>query len=119
MDRLTEEERPALSESLEEARRRLLQYEEGSDDAPESPRCVNVEPMTGGRLLLLFEPVRSAETGEVRLFDVSAYFDKGIFARLRDEACFAEAFVDPLGGVEWPCGPGLSRDTLYLKSTPA
>ena len=119
MDRLTEKERPALSKSLEEARRHLLQYEEGSGDAPESPRCVNVEPMTGGRLLLLFEPAHRTETGEVRLFDVAPYFEKGIFARLRDEACFSEAFIDPLGGVEWPCGPGLSRDTLYLKSTPA
>ena len=102
-----------LAETIEEAKKRLQTWEMARSPLPDSPRAVRVEPLTEGRLLVLFEG------GEVRLFDVAPYFDKGIFARLRDEACFSEAFIDLLGGIEWPCGPAFSRDTLYLKSQTA
>ena len=88
------EEPEPLSSTLEEARQCLFDYERGPADAPPpNPRCVNVAPMTEARLLLLFK------NGEVRLLHMGAYLDRGIFARLRDETCFAEAFVDPIGGV--------------------
>ena len=78
---------------------------------PNTPRVVDLEPLSGYRLRLAFSD------GEIRIFDVSPLLDRGIFQRLRDEAIFNEAYIEA-GSVEWPTGAGLHHDTLYLKSTP-
>ena len=75
------------------------------------PRVIDLEPMAAYRLRLAFAD------GEIRIFDVSPYLDRGIFQRLHDEAVFCEAYIEA-GSVEWPAGVGLHHDTLYLKSTP-
>lgn len=75
------------------------------------PRVVDLEPLSGYRLRLAFAD------GEIRIFDVSPYLDRGIFQRLRDEAVFCEAYIEA-GSVEWSAGVGVHHDTLYVKSTP-
>jgi len=57
------------------------------------------------------------ENGEVRRFDVQPYLSRGIFVRLRDPALFQAAQV-VAGSVEWPCGPDLSHDTVYVDGRP-
>ena len=78
---------------------------------PNTPRVVDLEPLSGYRLRLAFSD------GEIRIFDVSPLLDRGIFQRLRAEAIFNAAYIEA-GSVEWPAGVGLHHDTLYLKSTP-
>ena len=76
-----------------------------------SPRIATVKPLPQARLLLGFS------NGEQRLFDASAYLDKGIFTQLRDPDYFDRVrFVG--GHVEWPGGQDFSPDTLYLRSDP-
>ena len=76
-----------------------------------SPRIATVKPLPQARLLLGFS------NGEQRLFDASAYLDKGIFTQLRDPDYFDRVRV--VGGhVEWPGGQDFSPDTLYLRSVP-
>ena len=79
-------------------------------EKPLNPHVVDVEPLPGYRLRLAFS------SGEVRVFDVSSYLDRGVFRQLRDETAFREAYVEA-GSVEWPGGQGLSFNTLYLDST--
>jgi hypothetical protein len=78
---------------------------------PLLPRVVDVEPLEGYRLRLLFN------SGEERIFDATYLIGRGVFEPLRDPAVFAEAWVEA-GSIEWPSGAGLSYNTLYLKSTP-
>jgi hypothetical protein len=61
------------------------------------------------RLLLTFE------NGEKRIFDLTPYFSKPIFARLKNETLFKTARVVS-GSVEWQGEIDLSYDTLYLES---
>ena len=60
-------------------------------------------------LLLTFE------NGEKRVFDLKPYFDKPIFAGLKNIALFKTARVVS-GSVEWQGEIDLSYDTLYLES---
>ena len=60
-------------------------------------------------LLLTFE------NGEKRFFDLKPYFDKPVFARLKNAALFKTARVIS-GAVEWQGEIDLSYDTLYLES---
>ena len=62
------------------------------------------------RLLLTFV------NGEMRVFDLRPYLDKGVFKRLLDPTVFAQVCV-VAGSVEWPGEVDLSYDTLYLRST--
>lgn len=57
------------------------------------------------------------ENGELKLFDVSPYLDKGIFTELKNENYFKQVRV-AFGAVEWPHGQDFSKDTLYLLGTP-
>ena len=57
------------------------------------------------------------ENGEHRLFDLKPYLERGVFARLRNQAAFRAARV-VAGSVEWPGEVDLSYDTLYLDSRP-
>ncbi len=55
--------------------------------------------------------------GEVKLFDVKPYLDKGIFTELRDMHVFNS--VRPmLGSIQWAGGQDLCPDTLYLDGVP-
>ena len=58
------------------------------------------------------------ETGERRIFDMTPYLRRGVFARLRDRSIFMSARV-VAGSVEWPGGIDLSYDTLYVESRPS
>lgn len=54
--------------------------------------------------------------GEVRVFDVKPYMDKGIFSELRDRSEFNS--VQPfLGSIQWRRGQDFCPDTLYLESS--
>ena len=76
-----------------------------------NPYVKSVRPQENYCLLLTFE------NGEKRIFDLKPYLDKGVFARLRNEALFKTARVVS-GSVEWLGEIDLSYDTLYLSSTP-
>lgn len=75
-----------------------------------NPQVIHATPQPGHRLLLQFG------NGEIRLFDMTPYLDKGVFRQLRDHPDFAQARV-VAGSVEWPGEIDLSYDTLYLRSS--
>ena len=55
--------------------------------------------------------------GELRIFDVKPYLDKGIFRELQDIRIFNS--VKPfLGSVQWGGGQDFCPDTLYEDSIP-
>ena len=74
-----------------------------------NPHVIRLAPQANHRLLLEFA------NGEVRLFDLTPWLDKGVFRALRDSPDFAQAQVVD-GSVEWPGEIDLSFDTLYLHS---
>lgn len=74
-----------------------------------NPRVTDVKPSQDFTLVLTFS------NGEVRLFDVKPYLDKGIFRELRERRAFNS--VRPfLGSVQWQGGQDLCPDTLYQES---
>lgn len=76
-----------------------------------NPRVKDVKPNSDYTLTLTFT------NGEVRVFDVKPYLDKGIFKELKDKSLFNS--VKPfLGSVQWNNGQDFCPDTLYLESTP-
>lgn len=75
------------------------------------PRVVSVTPEEGYQLLLTFS------NGEVKLFDMQPYLDKGLFAELSNETLFRTA-KPVLGTVVWDNGLDLCPDTLFLDSAP-
>ena len=76
-----------------------------------NPYVKNVHPLDDYRLEILFE------NGEVRVFDVKPYMQRGVFVRLRDPAIFQTARV-VAGSVECPAEVDFSYDTLYVESRP-
>ena len=74
-----------------------------------NPYVKSVKPHEDYRLLLTFE------NGEKRIFDLKPYFDKPVFARLKNIALFKTVRVVS-GAVEWQGEIDLSNDTLYLES---
>ena len=76
-----------------------------------NPQVTRLTPQAHHRLLLEFS------NGEVRLFDLTPWLDRGVFRALRDGPEFAQAEVVD-GSVEWPGEIDLSFDTLYLRSVP-
>ena len=74
-----------------------------------NPQVTRLTPQAHHRLLLEFS------NGEVRLFDLTPWLDKGVFRALRDSPEFAQAEVID-GSVEWPGEIDLSFDTLYPRS---
>lgn len=75
------------------------------------PRVKEVKPNTGYTITIYFT------NGEVRMFDVKPYLDRGIFQALRDRSIFNS--VKPfLGSVQWSGGQDFCPDTLYLDSIP-
>ena len=73
-----------------------------------NPYVKSVKPHEDYRLLLTFE------NGEKRIFDLKPYFDKPVFARLKNIALFKTVRVVS-GAVEWQGEIDLSNDTLYLE----
>lgn len=57
------------------------------------------------------------DTGEVRLFDVRPYLDKGVFRQLKEPTLFERAFV-AFDTVCWPGNLDIAPETLYCLSTP-
>jgi|TARA_R110001583_G_scaffold16241_1_gene66494 hypothetical protein len=76
-----------------------------------NPKVTSVISMNSYFLKLTFE------NGDVRVFDVSPFLDKGIFQELKDESYFRQVSV-AFGGVQWPHEQDFSKDTLYLLSSP-
>jgi hypothetical protein len=76
-----------------------------------NPRVKEVRPMPEYKLRLTFA------NGEIRIFDVSPYLDKGVFRSLRDPAVFNSVRAS-LGSVVWADGQDFCPDTLYLESNP-
>ena len=76
-----------------------------------NPKITHVKAMNKHLLKLMFE------NGDVRVFDVSPFLEKGIFQELKDESYFKQVSV-AFGGVQWPHEQDFSKDTLYLLSSP-
>ena len=54
------------------------------------------------------------DTGEMRVFDIKPYLDKGVFKELKDENYFTSC-KNRQFFIEWPHGQDLSTDTLYAE----
>ncbi len=76
-----------------------------------NPRVKKVQPLENYLLKLTFD------NGEVRVFDVTPYLDKGIFTELRDKEFFNSVAVF-MGSVKWPHDQDFCPDTLYEDSIP-
>ena len=74
-----------------------------------NPYVKSVKPQENYCLLLIFE------NGEKRIFDLKPYFDKPVFAKLKNETMFKTVKVVS-GSIEWQGEIDLSYDTLYLES---
>lgn len=74
-----------------------------------NPMVESVEPLPDHVLRLTFD------TGEVRLFDLKPYLERGVFRGLQNQEVFRQAEV-VAGSVEWPGEIDLSHDTLFLRS---
>ncbi|MEP6894425.1 MAG: DUF2442 domain-containing protein [Chloroflexota bacterium] len=74
-----------------------------------NPYVKSVKPQADYCLLLTFQ------NGEKRIFDLKPYFEKPVFARLKNITLFKTVRVVS-GAVEWQGEIDLSNDTLYLES---
>lgn len=73
------------------------------------PRVRDVKPNRDFTLTLTFT------NGEVKVFDVKPYLDKGIFKELNELSLFNS--VKPfLGSIQWKNGQDFCPDMLYLES---
>jgi len=73
------------------------------------PRVKDVKPTDDYKLILTFT------NGEIKMFDVSPYLEKGFFKQLRDKSYFksVKPFMD---SVQWQNGQDFCPDMLYLDS---
>ncbi|MGJ0909195.1 DUF2442 domain-containing protein [Clostridium botulinum] len=71
----------------------------------------NEKVLDGYKLLLTFE------NGEVRLFDVNPYLNKGIFKELKDTSMFKSVKVN-FDTIEWENEADIDPETLYEDSVP-
>lgn len=74
-----------------------------------NPTVVTVKPENDYKLTITFD------NGETRLFDVTPFLDKGIFAELKNHDYFQKVKV-VFGAIEWPHEQDFSKDTLYILS---
>lgn len=70
-----------------------------------------VKPLDEYKLLVTFE------NGEVKLFDMNPYLNKGIFKELKDISLFKSAKVN-FDTVEWENEADIDPETLYEDSIP-
>lgn len=75
-----------------------------------NPRVKSVTPNNDYTLTITFT------NGEVKLFDVSPYLDKGFFRGLREKDQFYSVRA-VLGSVLWQSGQDFCPDTLYEDGT--
>lgn len=68
-----------------------------------------VKPLDQYKLLLTFE------NGELKLFDMKPYLNKGIFKELKDVSLFKSAKVN-FDTVEWENDADIDPETLYEDS---
>ena len=74
-----------------------------------NPRVRGVKPNRDYTLTLTFT------NGEMKVFDVKPYLDKGIFRELKELSLFNT--VKPfLGSIQWKNGQDFCPDMLYLES---
>jgi hypothetical protein len=74
-----------------------------------NPRVREVKPNRDYTLTITFT------NGEIRIFDVKPYLDKGIFRELKELSLFNT--VRPfLGSIQWKHGQDFCPDMLYLES---
>ncbi|WP_142414170.1 DUF2442 domain-containing protein [Hathewaya massiliensis] len=71
----------------------------------------DVKALDGYKLLLTFE------NGEVRLFDMNPYLNKGIFKELKDTSIFKSVKAS-FDSVEWENEADIDPETLYEDSVP-
>jgi hypothetical protein len=69
-----------------------------------------VQPLENYMLKVAFS------TGEVKLFDVKPYLNKGQFIKLQDEKYFNQAYVD-YETVCWPGNLDIAPETLFDKGS--
>ena len=69
---------------------------------------IQVQPLNDYMLKVAFS------TGELKLFDVKPFLDKGIFQKLQDYKVFNQAYVD-YGTVCWPGSLDIAPETLFDK----
>ncbi len=74
-----------------------------------NPRVKDVKPQDDYKILLTFE------NGELKIFDMKPYINKGFFKQLQDKNYFntVKPFMD---SIAWKNGQDLCPDTLYLES---
>jgi len=74
-----------------------------------TPNITDVKAQDNYQILLSFE------NGEMKIFDMKPYIDKGFFKQLQDKTYFKT--VKPhFDSIQWANGQDLSPDTLYLDS---
>ncbi|ENK0837950.1 DUF2442 domain-containing protein [Clostridium botulinum] len=71
----------------------------------------DVKALDSYKLLLTFE------NGEVRLFDMKPYLNKGIFKELKDRSMFKSVKVS-FDTIEWENEADIDPETLYEDSVP-
>jgi len=77
-----------------------------------NPKPLRVEPLSRNRLRLFFE------NGEKRIFDASAWLERGLFSELKDKELFRGVRIS-FDSVEWPNGADICPELLYEQSVPA
>jgi len=76
-----------------------------------NPRIAKVKAIDNFNLELTFT------NGEVKIFDVKPYLEKGMFSELRDDNQFKSVTI-VLGSIQWSNGLDICPDTLYEESVP-
>lgn len=64
-----------------------------------------------------YKLVLTFENGEIRLFDMNPYLEKGIFRELKDVSLFKSARIN-FDTVEWGNEADIDPETLYEDSIP-
>lgn len=72
-------------------------------------KVTSVKPLDGYELELTFS------TGEVRLFDVKPYLERGVFNELKDPAYFRAVRL-AFGSIAWPHEQDFGPESLYVES---
>ena len=76
-----------------------------------NPEVVDVKPNEDYTLTVTFD------NGEVKIFDIKPYLDKGIFRALKNPVYFKTVTVIA-GTVSWNDKQDFCPDTVYLESVP-